>query len=114
MTELAEERWVRIMADHSADPLWHRDGCMAELAELPVSPPLIRRLGTWAQWYEQNRSWEGDHSFDYAPFSAEGLAIARAVKAELPAWRVTYWDEAAYVRDPAGPRETFEYEIGAA
>lgn len=52
---------------------------------------------------------------DWTNFSAEGLAIARAVKTELPGWTVFYFDEArACVVPLDGKRRlpsTVEYEI---
>ena len=112
VSSLSGERWIRVMADYSADPLWDRDGCMAEVDDLPVSAALQERLLGWAEWYESNRAWEGDHSFDFEPFARLGLELARAVKRELPDWTVIYWDEAAYHRNSKGPRECYEYEIG--
>lgn len=97
------------MADYGADPLWDREGVMADLTELPVSPALILRLRDWAGWYERNDEWGG--VADRIAFSAAGHLIARAIKAELPDWTVIYWDEAAYFDSPDGPRDAFEYEI---
>jgi hypothetical protein len=104
-----EERWVRIMADYSADGVWHRDGCGDSADELPVGADLIARIRRWQAWYEQDDPRDPDARFDVEAFAAEGRAIAQAVKAALPDWTVVYFDEAACRR--GGPRETFEYEI---
>jgi hypothetical protein len=49
---------------------------------------------------------------DLDTFAAEGCAIARAVKAELPGWSVVYFDEAAAARAKyQGTPEEFEVEI---
>ena len=52
--------------------------------------------------------------FDRYAFAAQGLSIARAIKAELPNWTVVYFDEAAFanrLHELTRPRETFEYEV---
>jgi hypothetical protein len=122
MTEAVEtprlEKWIRLMADHSSTGIWLRDGTMAEPDELPMSSHLRARIETWSGWYESNQSYLFPHertiAFDYKSYSLEGLAIARAIKAELPDWTVVYFEEAACeeTRDsPSRVRETFEYEI---
>jgi hypothetical protein len=104
------------MADHSSDGLWHHDGVMMELAELPVSKELRRRIKKWCDWYEKSSDIR-PVDFNYAKFALEGEAIAREIKMALPHWIVLYFDEAkaltAYLADQAIPREIFEYEIKA-
>ncbi len=41
---LAEDKWVRVMCDFSADSIWARDGTAADFEELPVSAGLQQRL----------------------------------------------------------------------
>ncbi|MDO9709847.1 hypothetical protein [Paracraurococcus lichenis] len=111
---LAEARWVRIMVDYCADGVWHPDGCAGHAEELPVDAGLIARIRRWQEWYDtESKDYlppeERTGQFDLAAFAAEGLAIARAVKAALPDWTVIYFDEAACRLD--APRESFEYEI---
>ena len=50
---------------------------------------------------------------DLDAFAAEGRAIARAVKAELPDWSIVYFDEAAAARAelPGRAAPTYEVEI---
>ena len=48
---------------------------------------------------------------DVESFSRAGLAIANAVKAELPDWQVIYFDAAAVERHRESSRELFEYEV---
>jgi hypothetical protein len=103
----AAERWVRIMCDYSAEGVWHKDGSGDSAAELPVDAALIERILRWQAWYETAL----DENFDVDAFSAEGLAIAKAVKAALPEWTVVYFDEAR--ADLDAPRDTYEYEIHA-
>ena len=108
--------WVRVMAEYSSDGLWSRDGLMMSRRDLPVSRALRERHAEWCLWYEQSEFFFGPEQrtavFDVEAFAAEGLAIARAVKAELPDWTVVYYDEAAAQR--AGldaPRWVFEYAV---
>jgi hypothetical protein len=57
---------------------------------------------------------ERTREFDYEPFSQEGLAIAHAIKMELPDWTVVYFDEAAYHKRAGHVnrlREPYEYEV---
>ena len=108
------ERWVRIMADYSADGVWHRDGCSGDADGLPVGKDLVARIRTWQSWYDASAPTSADDASDWdsAAFAAEGLAIARAVKAELPDFTVIYFDEhRARFADPKGSRSAFEYEI---
>ncbi len=80
---LAEARWVRVMCDYCADPVWARSGGNCELENLPVSDGLIERLRAWARLYEDKSSsivvlvWRQRRRF-----SEEGLTIAEAVKAD--------------------------------
>lgn len=98
-SSLIRDRWVRIFCDYSADPVWAKSGGNCELSDLPVSPALAARMRDWARVYERKDSgllvkdWEHGRAH-----GAEGLAIARAVKRELPDWTVIYLDEAALER----------------
>lgn len=109
---MVEAKWVRIMGDYCADPLWGPDGTMEALDDLPVSADLRARLAAWEKWFDLHSLDNPD--FDKAAFSSAGLALAREVKAQLPDWTVIYFDEAAAAGKPPGaPRETFEYEVRA-
>lgn len=112
---LVAHRWVRIMCDYCADGVWDRDGAGCMLHDLPASPGLLERIREWQNLYERKDcddlviEWEHCHRF-----SEEGLAIARAVKAELPDWTVVYYDETAgeeAAKTAEAPRAVFEYEI---
>jgi hypothetical protein len=117
---LNAHRWVRVMADYSCDGVWDIEGNACGTEELPISPALVERLRRWQAHYEaiedaveeENRL---HRESDWTNFSAEGLAIARAVKAELPGWTVFYFDEARACVVPLDGkrrlRSTFEYEI---
>jgi hypothetical protein len=101
---LVRDRWVRIFCDYSADPVWAKDGGGCDLEDLPVSASLAARLRAWARRYERKDSGLLVIDWDEGPaFTAEGLAIAKAVKAELPDWTVIYLDEAAL--EAGWPRE---------
>ncbi|MBP2303439.1 hypothetical protein [Azospirillum picis] len=102
------------MADFSSEGLWDRDGIMMDREDLPISPELSARHLAWCDRYEFNDLYEGKAtpSFDLPGFAAEGLAIAKAIKAELPDWTVIYFDEAkAYRTVKTVPRSEVEYEV---
>jgi len=101
------QRWVRIMCDVCADGVWDIEGASAGADDLPITLDLLSRLWAWQAWYDRDYD-EEDHSFDREAFAAEGLATARAVKAELPDWTVIYFDER---RLGGQPRSAFEHEI---
>ena len=113
MSYLAADKWVRIMADYSADGVWAKDGCSVGIEDLPVSEELRGRILGWQHLYDDECE---DYlpanlrtiSFDDAAFSKQGLEIAIAVKTELPDWTVVYFDEA---RSNMVPALDYEYEI---
>ncbi len=111
-TTFAEERWVRIMCDYCADGVWHKDGAGGCADELPVSQELIDRILRWQESYETNDYNSPEPKFDWEAFSAEGLSIAKAIKAALPEWTVIYFDAAASMRAGLNvPRHVYEYEV---
>jgi hypothetical protein len=93
---LIEHRWVKVICDYCAWGVWDRDGLPREASELPIEPALVERIEAWQALYEtlpvEMRVTDWSQG---ARFLAEGLAIARAVKAALPDWTVIYVDEAA-------------------
>jgi hypothetical protein len=114
------DKWVRVMADHSSDGLWDRDGVMFGAEDLPVSNGLSQRLAAWCLQYEDNTDYlPDDHPdrkpFNYAPFATDGREIALAIKAELPDWTVIYFDEAqleaAMAASNTADRTLFEREV---
>jgi hypothetical protein len=69
---------------------------------------LRARLARWTARFQKSFETE----IDLDAFAAEGRAIARAVKAELPGWSVVYFDEADAARAKyQGTPEEFEVEI---
>ena len=114
MMSLRDQRAVRIMCDYCAEGVWGiNSGGAWSVEELPVSQPLRSRILAWQKWHDsQDATLDRDPSFDVDGFTAEGLAIARAVKGALPDWTVVYFDEAACQWAERGaPRWLFEYEI---
>lgn len=103
-------RWVRIMAVHGSEGVWQMDGTEGMLDDLPVPEALAARLDAWQRVYDDHDDLDEDApGLDVAGFAAEGLGIARAVKAALPDWTVVYHDEAAAAA--GARREEVEYEI---
>jgi hypothetical protein len=118
VTEIeANPRWVKVMADYSSCGLWDSNGVHSDDADLPVSESLKARLRKWCDWYELNDDYlpEPTTQFDYEAFSAEGLLIAKAIKAQLPDWTVVYFDENRLHQALHGklvqPRGTYDYEV---
>ncbi len=103
-------RWVRLMAVFGSEGVWQMDGTEGMLDDLPVPAALRARIDAWQAHYDDHDDMdEAAPELDVARFAAEGLAIARAVKAALPDWTVVYHDEA---KARAGlSREACEAEI---
>ena len=96
------------MADYGSAGVWDHDGAPLNPARLPLSPKLRARLARWCARFE--KSFEGE--IDLEAFAAEGRAVARAVKAELPGWSIVYFDEAAAARSGyRGSPSRYEEEI---
>jgi hypothetical protein len=105
---IRSRRHLNFMADYRAAGVWGHDGAPLDPARLPLSPHMRSRLARWSARFQ--RSFETEIDLD--AFAAEGRAIARAVKAELPDWSIVYFDEAAAARaDYSGARTTYEAEI---
>ncbi|QIG49395.1 hypothetical protein G5V57_17725 [Nordella sp. HKS 07] len=111
------QRWVKIMADFSADGVWDKQGELCHLADLPVSDALKQRISAWIDWYDREADADGPNviPFDVRQFSEQGVAIARDVKRELTDWTVVYFDERRCNESilEGGPanRSYFEYEV---
>ena len=112
---LKEDKWVQIMCDFCADPVWDREGVPAELADLPVSESLQERLRAWQEWYEREAdAIDGRPTFDVASFASEGHALAREVKSALPDWTIVYLDEArlqAAIAKGDSPETNYKFEM---
>lgn len=112
---LVDEKWVRVMCDYWTEAVWAKNGEPAEAIHLPISVALLTRLLEWQEWYDRECPYDDDRPWAVDAFSAEGEAIARALKAELPEWTVVYFHEAKAARIAAAGRDadrsTFEYEI---
>lgn len=117
--DTAEQGWVKVMGDYMATGLFSKRNVPLEYDEIPLSPSLQERLQKWSAWYDQNddyleEKFRAKPGFDYVGFAHEGLAIAKALKAELPHWTVVYFDESqARDRKLSSPRETYEYAVEA-
>jgi hypothetical protein len=99
---------LRLMADYGTAGVWDHDGAPLDPARLPLSSKLRARLARWCARFQQSFETE----IDLEAFAAEGRAIARAVKAELPTWSIVYFDEAAAARAKyQGAAAAYEIEI---
>lgn len=109
---MIEAKWVRIMCDYCADPLWGPGGAMEYLEDFPVTVDLRQRLQAWEDQYDSQNPGGPSPPLDMATFSREGRELARRVKEQLPDWTVIYFDEeASAMRGRDAPRSIFEYEI---
>ena len=100
-------RHLHLMADYGAAGVWDHDGNPLDPTKLPLSDKLRTRLARWCNRFE--KSFNGE--INLATF-AEGRAIARAVKAELPGWSIVYFDEAAAAAaNYRGAPHAYEIEI---
>jgi hypothetical protein len=109
---------VRFMCDFCADGVWSAPSIPNSTMEgFRVSDTLWQRIQDWQRWYESHDPTCGgglvgdDTKFDFAGFIAEGYAIARAVKAELPDWIVLYSDEALLERSIETGNKSIEWLI---
>jgi hypothetical protein len=101
-------RNLHLMADYGSVGVWDHDGAPLDPAELPLSPKLRARLARWCRRFQQSFETE----IDLEAFAAEGRAIARAVKAELPDWSIVYFDEAEAARAKyQGTPASYDVEI---
>lgn len=108
MSERQRSRHVHLMADYGSAGVWDHDGNPLDPARLSLSPQLRARPARWCARFE--RSFEAEIDLD--AFAAEGRAIVRAVKAELPDWSIVYFDEAEAARAKyRGTSTTFDTEI---
>jgi hypothetical protein len=119
---------LRVMPEFASTGLWrprHRLAPLQAWREVPVrecepadvglSPGLQARLHAWCDWYDQllladvpGRALPPTLPA-WPAFAAAGLALAQAVKAELPQATVTYFDEARF--EAGQPRQDCLYEV---
>lgn len=97
MTTLPD-KWVRLMCDFSAEPVWAKNGSNAELSDLPVPEMLRKSLRDWQLQYEARMeltgypiSNEGVSEVERQT-SKEGASLAFLVKCQLPDWTVILYD----------------------
>ncbi len=80
-----------VMAEYSVgDPVWDRPvgtGGPVELADLEVSPPLVRRLREWNEVFEVLGLTD---DWDATDWVQQGLALAHELQRELPDIDVRY------------------------
>ena len=101
-------RNLHLMADYGTAGIWDYDGAPLDPAKLPLSPKLRTRIERWCARLQKSLETE----IDLDAFAAEGHAIARAVKAEMPSWSIVYFDEAAAARAKyQGAPANFEIEM---
>jgi hypothetical protein len=104
-----------VMARGSSDGLWRADGGAIAVADLHLPADVADRLGQWSRAFTAATKDEDDpqRSSVLATFSAEGLAIARAVQSALgDAYEILYFDEAKLEAD--GYLTEYLYPAGAA
>lgn len=101
------DRYVCIMPEHGGTCCWEERGVGFSVEDLPISPQLSAELEAWGDAFsevveerdDEARENGGDPIAPWPRLQAyceRGLDLARRVKAELPDWRVFYWDEAKF------------------
>jgi hypothetical protein len=91
-----------VMARGSVDGLWRAAGGEISAAELNLPADLVARLGRWSHAFTSSVKNEDDpkRKAVLETFSAEGLAIARAVQTALgDAYEILFFDEAKLEAD---------------
>jgi len=63
-------------------------------AELNLSAGLTTRIARWLQRYENAHYFQFQDDTENAALDTEGIAIARALRCELPGVRVEYFSNA--------------------
>ena len=53
---LVAHKWVRILADNSADGVWDIEGCGCCADDLPIPAALIDRIRAWQTWYDRDEN----------------------------------------------------------
>jgi hypothetical protein len=108
MSSRQRPKHLHLMADYGSAGVWGHDGNPLDPAKLPLSDKLRARLARWCARFEKSFETE----IDLDAFAAEGRAIARAVKAELPGRSIVYFDEAEADRAKyQGAPSTYDTEI---
>ncbi|WP_134727080.1 hypothetical protein [Paracoccus luteus] len=102
-SELAAERWVRVMCDYGADGVWAKGGFAVHPADLPISDDLAVRILEWQYRHDNWRTLQDNAEHPVyiedappdvlEPFAGEGFLIALVVRRQLPDWTVVYRDE---------------------
>lgn len=88
-----ERRFIRVDCDWCAEGLWDERGRAFDVASFPLSAELGRRILAWQEKYdEEAQPWSPNDPFDWDAHYAEGIAIARLVKAELPDHEIAVGD----------------------
>ena len=100
--------------------LWRSNGNRMYRSELPISASLRYRHKHWCEWFAR-WSYISEpmqvYQFDYVAYTQEGRILCQAIKAELPAWTVIFFDYAMALtlcladEDKDVPITLYQYEI---
>jgi hypothetical protein len=115
-----KKKWIRVMGSHDSDGLWTVDPPRKlDPKSLPISDALKLRLADWVHRWRYVDLRGSIAELDEC--TADGLKIAKALKAELPDYKVHYHDWAAHAQaevngsiasdDPAAWDGRWDYEI---
>ena len=74
------------------------EGGYVKPGELNLSDQLQERLAHWLRRYEEAHYRQCDDAGEVAALDAEGLAIARLVRGELPGSKVEYFSDATMTK----------------
>lgn len=77
------------MADWGAQGLWDEHGRMYHVSRFPLPDELQQRILAWQEKFtEEAEPWLPDDTFDWDEHYEECIAIARAIKQELPDYEI--------------------------
>ena len=114
MEKWPADDYVCLMADFCCDCVWDREVVSGCVDELPLSQQLQDDILAWAEWYDRDcdDGMPDPRPFPRAEFAAQGLTLARRIKAELPAWTVVFVDNVSMFEPPyVSGRKPTEREI---
>ncbi len=106
---IGEDGYIAVAAENSTDCLQVRDGCVVLADEVPLGEGLRARIRLWARVFDDYGVY--GVPLNPAAFDAEGLAIARAIKAEHPAWTVFYMEWFLTTVGRGATREQYFFEV---
>jgi hypothetical protein len=101
--QICADKFLLLNAEYGCC-LFDQAGDEVRVRWLPVNELVATRVDAWERSMDD---WDkklnlSDTEIDFRPFADEGYHAAVALKAALPDWTISYWDELLFYIDPAG------------